>query len=438
MSLSGVTKTYQLHQRPSDRLRELMGLGRPSHVIEHKALAGIDLSVQRGETVGLLGVNGAGKSTLLQIVTGTLQPTTGSVETRGRIAALLELGAGFNPAWSGRKNAEFQCVMQQIPKADMPRVMAAIEAFADIGPFFDEPAQTYSSGMYMRVAFAASVAVDPDILIVDEALAVGDVRFQNKCFRRFEELQSNGTTILFVTHAPDLVNRFCTRGIVLNAGNLCFDGSAAEATREYLAMLGQQPNVLTDAEHESAEEVAPEENTQSEVNNQVEAINEWPKSIEDYECYNPEEKRTGSMDAKIVNAVVRSSDGAIISTIAEAGTTVHLDVALQTSRPLKNVEIGIIARATDGILLFGTTNEINKVEVDLPIRHQPSIYRWTFKLNIQSGYLFIDLGLSELVDGNRIPLDWRQSVLSVPVSGQSGEFGMIYTDLSLAALPQKM
>ena len=237
ITLEDVRKTYLLGHTPADRLREALGFGRPASVREHNAVDGVSATIRKGESIGILGVNGAGKSTLLQMITGTLKPTSGRVETRGRIAALLELGAGFNPEWSGRRNAELQCVLQGVPSANMAAMVADIEAFADIGAYFDQPTRTYSSGMFLRVAFASSVATAPDILIVDEALAVGDVKFQNKCFRRFEEMQEKGCTVLFVTHSPDLVTRFCTRCIVMQGGRMMFDGPPAGGVAYYLGLL---------------------------------------------------------------------------------------------------------------------------------------------------------------------------------------------------------
>ena len=236
IEIRDLTKSYRLEVSPATRLRAVLGII-PPPAAEYLALNGVSFSIRRGESVGILGGNGAGKSTLLQIVAGTLAPSFGSAIVNGRVAALLELGAGFNKDWTGRKNAEFQCMIAGLPAESIRRHLASIEVFADIGPFFDQPMRTYSSGMYMRVAFAAAIAVDPDILIVDEALAVGDARFQNKCYAHFRTLQQGGCTILFVTHSVELVKQFCNRAILLDKGRVVLDSTAASATEKFLELM---------------------------------------------------------------------------------------------------------------------------------------------------------------------------------------------------------
>ena len=243
--VSGLSKCFQLYDSPGHllkqllmgRLARLVGRTPPQYFREFWALKGLDFTVRRGETVGIVGRNGAGKSTLLQILCGTLTPTGGQVELRGRVAALLELGAGFNPDFSGRENVYLNGAILGISREEIDRRFPEIEAFAGIGEFIDRPVKSYSSGMYVRLAFAVSACVEPDILIVDEALAVGDAKFQAKCFRRFEELVARGTTVLLVTHSIDQITRHCDRAILLEGGVVHQEGPPKDVANTYLDLM---------------------------------------------------------------------------------------------------------------------------------------------------------------------------------------------------------
>ena len=255
-------KCYHIYSQPRDRLHQM--LRSPFHVFniqprkyyrEFWALQGVDFELNRGEILGVLGMNGSGKSTLLQLINGTLTPTHGTVELNGKVAALLELGAGFNPEFSGRENVYMNCSVMGLSEAEIARRYDDIVGFADIGDFLEQPVKTYSSGMYIRLAFAAAINVDPDILIIDEALAVGDARFQYKCFNRLEELKKQGVTIIFVTHAADIVKSFCTKGMVMDRGRVHYLGTPQEATVKYFDLLFPKDDSLAPAA--SAEKSAP-------------------------------------------------------------------------------------------------------------------------------------------------------------------------------------
>lgn len=232
ISLKGVGKAYNIYARPEDRLKQML--------FRHKryfdlfwALKGIDMTVTRGETVGIIGSNGSGKSTLLQIIAGTLQPTAGTVDVRGRVAALLELGTGFNPEFSGRENIFLNASILGLAQAEIESRFDRIAAFADIGQFIERPVKTYSSGMYARLAFAVAINVEPDILIVDEALAVGDEAFQRKCYARIRAIRDAGTTILFVTHAVGIVVELCDRAYLLDQGENILTAAPKIAAAQY-------------------------------------------------------------------------------------------------------------------------------------------------------------------------------------------------------------
>jgi len=227
-------KCYRIYDQPSDRLKQMF-LSRFGRRYGHDfwALRGLSLELRRGETLGILGRNGSGKSTLLQLMAGTLAPTTGRLERRGRVAALLELGSGFNPEFTGRENVLLNAAVLGLSEAEVNRRFDEIVAFADIGEFLDQPVRFYSSGMLMRLAFAVSTAVDPDVLLLDEALAVGDVFFRQKCYQRLERLRERGVAIVLVSHAAHEVEQYCQRAVLLDHGLPVFEGPAREAVKRY-------------------------------------------------------------------------------------------------------------------------------------------------------------------------------------------------------------
>jgi lipopolysaccharide transport system ATP-binding protein len=235
--VQNVSKLYRLYRAPFDRIRELNPLRHKTLHTDFWALRDISFSVERGEVVSLVGPNGCGKSTLLQVISGILQPTTGRVVTRGRVAALLELGAGFNPDFTGRENVFINGEILGISRAEMQRNLPNIEAFAEVGDFINRPVKEYSSGMYVRLAFSTAIHVNPDILIVDEALAVGDAVFANRCIRKFEELREKKTTVLFVSHDLGLVKQLSNRAIFLLNGRIAAEGEPKHVIDKYIGVV---------------------------------------------------------------------------------------------------------------------------------------------------------------------------------------------------------
>lgn len=243
ISVEGTGKLYTLYDRPEDRLKHAL-LWRFGRVYGQPfwALKDVSFEVQRGEKFGIIGRNGSGKSTLLQILAGILVPTEGKVDVRGRVAALLELGSGFNPEFTGRENIFFNGAILGAPRQELEANLDKIIAFADIGKFIDQPVKTYSSGMFIRLAFSVASGIDADILLIDEALAVGDVFFRQKCYQRLNELHAKGTTVVLVSHAMNEVEQFCDRAIILHEGKMKFKGSAIEAVKRFY--LISQPTSL--------------------------------------------------------------------------------------------------------------------------------------------------------------------------------------------------
>lgn len=230
-----LSKVYKLYNKPIDRVKETFS--KKVYSKEFYALNQVNFEIPKGSTIGFVGRNGAGKSTLLKILTGVLRPSSGDVQVNGKVSALLELGAGFNMEFTGRENIYLNATIMRIPKAEIEKRIDDILKFADIGEYIDQPVKTYSSGMFVRLAFAVAINVDPDILIVDEALAVGDTRFQLKCMEKFSEFQRKGKTILFVSHDINMIKRFCQRAIWLNHGQVVMDGDTDRVTDIYTDFL---------------------------------------------------------------------------------------------------------------------------------------------------------------------------------------------------------
>ena len=240
ISVNDVSKMYKLYDNPMDRLKESLGLSRKKKYKEHYALNHVSFQVHKGETVGIIGTNGSGKSTILKIITGVLSPTAGEIAVNGRISALLELGAGFNGEYSGLENVYLNGSMIGFSREEIDAKLQSILDFADIGDFIYQPVKTYSSGMFVRLAFAVAINIDPEILIVDEALSVGDVFFQAKCYRKFEEFKEMGKTILFVSHDLSSIGKYCDRVVLLNKGEKLAEGGAKEMVNLYRRVLVNQ------------------------------------------------------------------------------------------------------------------------------------------------------------------------------------------------------
>ena len=247
IKVENLSKCYQIYDKPRDRLLQMLSRGRKQYFREFWALRGVSFEIKKGETVGIIGRNGSGKSTLLQMVCGTLSPTDGIVITQGRVAALLELGAGFNTEFTGRENVLLNAAILGFPSEEILAKMDQIAAFSELGEFLEQPVKTYSSGMFVRLAFSIAIHVDPAILIVDEALAVGDARFQAKCMRRIKDIKDQGTTILFVSHDVASVRTLCERAIWLDNGQVFDQGDVFPVTGRYMEFMFKDEQTAADS-----------------------------------------------------------------------------------------------------------------------------------------------------------------------------------------------
>ncbi|MEO8126221.1 MAG: ABC transporter ATP-binding protein [Bryobacteraceae bacterium] len=324
--VQNVSKLYRLYNRPSDRLFELLPFRKAPLHTNFWALKNVSFVVEPGEILGLVGPNGSGKSTLLQVVSGILRPTTGRVSVEGRVAALLELGAGFNPDFSGRENVFLNSEIMGLSRKHTERIFPAIEKFADIGDFIDRPVKEYSSGMYVRLAFATAIHVEPDILIVDEALAVGDAIFANRCLQKLEELKERKVTILFVSHDLGLVKRLCHRAILMTKGEVLCEGKPTEVVNRYVGLVHQK---------DGAPEV-------------VEAL------IGNF--------RHGDAASRVTAVEVLNSDGDVTTTL-RSGEMVRVRIEARFDNDVQNPIVGMLIRNRLGIEIFGTNTRIEGVDL---------------------------------------------------------------------------
>jgi lipopolysaccharide transport system ATP-binding protein len=327
LQVQNVSKMYRLYRRPLDRLAEALPLIRHSPPKEFWALRDVNLRLEKGEVLGVVGPNGSGKSTLLQIVSGILDPTRGRVVTHGRIAALLELGAGFNPEFTGRENVFLNGEILGMPRREMDRVFPEIERFAEIGSFIDRPVKEYSSGMYVRLAFSTAIHVDPEILIVDEALAVGDAIFANRCVKKFEELKQRGITVLFVSHDLGLVKRLCDKAALMIDGRVAAYGQPSDVVNRYVGMVLERQ-------------------TQEQPNRDSGGV-----------------FRHGDGASRILDAELLDERG-VPTRAVRAGDSVAIRIRAQAARDLENPVVGMLLRNRLGIDVFGTNTRVEGVALN--------------------------------------------------------------------------
>ena len=329
--VQNVSKLYRLYRTPFDRIRELNPLRREPLHTDFWALRDISFTVERGEVVSLVGPNGCGKSTLLQVISGILQPTTGRVVTRGRVAALLELGAGFNPDFTGRENVFINGEIMGISRAEMQRNLPLIEAFAEIGDFIHRPVKEYSSGMYVRLAFSTAIHVNPDILIVDEALAVGDAVFANRCIRKFEELREKKTTVLFVSHDLGLVKQLSNRAIFLLNGQIQAAGEPKHVIDKYIGVVLERQKAFEES---------------------------------DRRAHPAATNRHGDGSSEILDVTLLDENARPCGVIT-SGETVTIRIRTRFRRRVVEPMVGILIRNRIGMEIYGTNTRIEQIDLGM-------------------------------------------------------------------------
>ncbi|CAM0120221.1 lipopolysaccharide transport system ATP-binding protein [Stenotrophomonas geniculata] len=353
IEVSGVGKSYHMYERPSHRLWQALAGKRKSFYKDFWALRDVSFSIRRGQTVGIVGRNGSGKSTLLQMIAGTLNPTEGSIKVKGRVAALLELGSGFNPEFTGRENVYLNATILGLSRAQIDQRLESILAFADIGEFIDQPVRSYSSGMSVRLAFAVIAHVDADILIIDEALAVGDAFFSQKCMRFLREFQKNGT-LLFVSHDAAAVTNLCENAVWLQNGRMRLSGTSQEVVEAYMTEqhvvgrreVGGETIVVEKKQRRSTAESPDfrrEQFRDEGVVNRIALFEFDPDNVG---------QEFGAQGARIVDVAIRGDDGSAL-TLVEGGELVTLHVAVKLEETLGNLIVGFYVKDRLGQRLFG-------------------------------------------------------------------------------------
>jgi len=384
-----ISKQYRIYDRPGDRLKESLTRGLLSRHKEFWALRDIDFEIEAGTTVGIIGPNGCGKSTLLQIISGTLAPTDGDVWHEGRIAALLELGAGFDPEFTGVENVFMNASLLGLTRRETDKLFPAIEHFAEIGEFLYQPVKTYSSGMYVRLAFAIAASVDPNILIIDEALAVGDAVFQHRCLRRIKELHERGTTVLFVSHDAAAVRALCSRAILLKAGRLVEDGKPNEVLNHYQKMVMER-----------------EKTYEAEANSLVPG--ERPQSADDKSLPPPSYSyRHGDRSAEIIGAELLDTTGTHAD-VVESGATLSLRVAVRFLRDIEDPVVGFLIRNRLGIHAYGTNTK--EQQVDFQAVGQDETIEVTFSFDCWLGIDQYSISLA-VHSSDGFAYDWLDAAL---------------------------
>src|SRR3972149_4809054 len=410
ISVKNISKSYKMYPSQVARLKEVF---HPFKKVYHRdfwALRDIDMEIPRGMALGIIGQNGCGKSTLLQIICNIIQPTTGTVMVNGRISALLELGAGFNREFSGRENVFMQGAIYGRSRKEMEERFDQIADFADIGDFIDRPVKIYSSGMYVRLAFAVAINVDPDILIVDEALAVGDERYQRRCYRRLEQFQKIGKTIIFVSHALGTVTSICSQVMLLDKGKIVSIGKPKDVVNIYSKLSAAR-------EKEYVQRLRGGENKEL-------AEDTMDERLQELQADSKSEYRFGTGDAKLIDIKMLNKEGESV-TVVETGENNKIKVKALFKKDMKEPVIGFMIRTLNGVIVVGTNTHVS----DCPINSVKagSIIEIEFeqKVLLNPGSYTLTVSLGEFNSGNNIFHDRRMDVIIFKVIGKPTAYGLV-------------
>lgn len=415
IKVENLTKIYKLYDAPIDRLKEALNPFKRKYHKDFYALDALNFEIKKGDCVGILGKNGAGKSTLLKIITGVLTPTAGNVQINGRISALLELGAGFNPEYTGMENIYFQGNLMGYSKEEIDLKIPAILEFADIGEFIKQPVKSYSSGMFARLAFAVAINVEPDILIVDEALSVGDAAFQNKCIRKMTEIMEQGVTVLFVSHDIQAVNKFCKRAIWLRDGKKYMDGVTQDVTDAYMAFVSYDCEIFNHAD---------------EIKN--DKINKNYDSI--ISCFSGLERIVGksyfgTQDAEILYASFFDKDDNKISTIKHNQIIKFKFLVNVFDHDIFDIALGVIFVDNLANNVLGINSYMYKNVLTHAVKKTAFIAEFSFMCpKIKPGNYIIDVSIATGTQDNHTQLCWINAAAQIVIiSDDFIECGTIYT-----------
>lgn len=442
ITVQNLTKMYKLYDNPMDRVKEALSARGRKRYKEHYALRDINFTVRQGETVGIIGTNGSGKSTILKIITGVLSPTEGSVRVDGRISALLELGAGFNPDYSGIENIYLNGTMLGFSRDEMTGKLDEIIEFADIGDFINQPVKTYSSGMFVRLAFAVAINIDPEVLIVDEALSVGDVFFQAKCFRKFEEFKANNKTILFVSHDLGSINKYCDRAILLNKGHVVEEGTPKEIIDIYKKILvNQYDEEAEQSQEEGQTDKGPEEAGESGAVPEASAVSDPDDNVSDHEepeqadavlwksrfNVNPSIVEYGDKKAEIIDFCMLDANGIITNSI-EKDKEFRIKMKILFHDTIEEPIFAYTIKDRMGNDLTGTNTLYE--EINVGAKHAGDVTEVTFRqiMTLHGGEYLISLGCTSYEQMDFVVYHRLYDAFNLTVISQKNSVG--YFDLN--------
>ncbi len=412
--VENLTKVYRLYEKPIDRLKESLSLTKKSYHREHYALKNISFDIKKGETVGIIGVNGAGKSTILKIITGVLNPTEGSVKVNGKISALLELGAGFNPEYSGIENIYLNGTMMGFSRDEITARLDDILSFADIGEFVKQPVKTYSSGMFVRLAFAVAINIDPEILIVDEALSVGDVFFQAKCYKKIDEFKKMGKTILLVSHAMSSISKYCDKVILLNKGEKLAEGDAPEMIDLYKKLLVNQYD--ENDEDDSVDDILSEGSSLKEG-----------ELCRDRLTVNPVINSYGNGMAEIYDFAIFDDRGRIVNQLNK-GSEFKIMMKVKFNEAVKEPIFAFTIVNLHGTDVTGTNTMLENIIFDNPNKGDVKEVTFTQRLDLQGGEYLLSLGCTGYLDGDFTVYHRLYEVCNIDVISDKDTVGFFDTN----------
>lgn len=419
IQVKNVSKMYKLYDRNRDRIMDAFGLSKAPRYHEHYALHDLNFSVKKGETVGIIGTNGAGKSTILKIITGVLNPTDGEVDINGRISALLELGAGFNMEYTGIENIYLNGTMIGFSREEIDKKLDDILKFADIGDFVYQPVKTYSSGMFVRLAFAVAINIDPEILIVDEALSVGDVFFQAKCYKKFEDFKKLGKTILFVSHDLGSVAKYCDRVVLLNKGTKIAEGNPKQMIGMYKKLLVNQ----LELDERTQEMVMEDEQEHNRINSPVfdntsDKVELWKNQYK----INPALDEYGNGKAHIIDFAVRDEEGTITSSI-EKGTRFSILSEVKFEDTVQNPIFTYTFKNIQGTAITGTNTMYEKQEIDVANAGDVYLCEFNQEMNLQGGEYLLSISCTGYRDGDFTVYHRLYDVINISVVSDKNTVG---------------
>ena len=407
ISVKDVSKMYKLFDKNSDRLKDALGFSKKQLYKEHYALHHLSFDVYKGETVGIIGTNGAGKSTILKIITGVLNPTEGELEINGRISALLELGAGFNPEYNGIENVYLNGTMLGFTKEEIDERLPKILEFADIGDFVYQPVKTYSSGMFVRLAFAVAINIDPEILIVDEALSVGDVFFQAKCYQKFEDFKRDGKTILFVSHDLGSISRYCDRVILLNKGEKQSEGKPKDMINLYKRLITTKADNNQNTDSKDKELVS------------INSISgEWKKNF----TVNPKLEEYGDGKANIIDFAIIDNEGNLTNVI-EKGTKFTVKTKIRIEEPIKDPIFTLTFKNVRGVDITGTNTMLEDIRLGVCNAGECYVASYEQEMNLQGGEYLISMSCTGYENGDLKAHHRLYGLLSITVVSDKNTVG---------------